>query len=365
MDKAKKAALAVGLSIIVFFFVIVFLLFPYFKIPIGAHTLPPLLTYSFLFIGIIISVSVFLPYNLGKILREISYMFLLISILFFLIIASLPHIKRIDVPIERCASEVFPEKVDNFTGVGDMLAYASCILTGYYTPDTKNISISVFMLFYVILPFAFILSFVWGIFIKKGGVVDLSSIIGKGPAKVITFIMALYAARVFFGAILLEFVGYGVWGLAMVFVSFLLTSALRNLVESKFKIEEFTTGLKDYYNRKQDFVKKLGEVTGEAIKDLLNKIKNSKDQAVLRDTINSSFEDLYFLLAGLKTEFGEFTEEFVKYLEDSRKMALGILASKPQEGQDSQKFIEDIKERLIKRVVIPLAFKFGVKIKEK
>jgi hypothetical protein len=61
---------------------------------------------------------------------------------------------------------------------------------------------------------------------------------GKNAMRLLSFIIALYAARLLFGAFLLDLLGYGAWGLIGVFGAVLLTKGLQKIMEGWYRIEE-------------------------------------------------------------------------------------------------------------------------------
>lgn len=282
--RGKIIMLMVGIAVIyvVLFYLIIPFLFDFFKIPVEKFQ-THFMTVTILFpsSGFLVAISFMIPYAaIREILRGISYIILFFSLLFtiFMLILASPFIKRAEIPIEKCVNEILPVKIRGARGALDIIAYVSCIFTGYYSPDIGNLTVAIFLIFHIILPFAFIFSFIWGLTTSKEGF-DLSSVLGKAPASVIVFVISLYALRVFFSSVLLDFLGYGVWGLVGVFGAFLLTTWFKRIVEGIFRHEEFTRTLTDAIIDKIERRRMFIRVLEPYMKEMIDKVSKSDIQA--------------------------------------------------------------------------------------
>ncbi|MEM5814997.1 MAG: hypothetical protein QXD89_00710 [Candidatus Aenigmatarchaeota archaeon] len=189
--------------------------------------------------GVFLGISAFLPYKWGKSLREISYVGLFIAFLIFFFGAIKPFIKeRTELELEDCVNVFFPKSTrDNI--IYNALTYTSCILTGKFPAEQGDIGWAVFFIFYIVLPFVFIFTLIYGL--MQG--MELSSLFGDSGATqsiitLLSFVISMYAARTMMGVFILQFIGYGAWGLAAVFGSIFLVLGLKKLVDGWFKIEE-------------------------------------------------------------------------------------------------------------------------------
>jgi hypothetical protein len=192
----------------------------------------PIAYISLLAFAITLIIGCILPGRVGKIVRILSYIALFIFLLFVEIQIIKPFLKRTEVNLQVCSNFFSPSQT---TGniVYDVLAYSSCILSGYVPKDLSSIGWATFFIFYIILPFVFIWVFVYALMkeIFSGwGLERFSSLL--------SFIVAMYGARVLFGAVLLEFFAYGAWGLAGIFIAVFLVKGLEKIVEGMFITEE-------------------------------------------------------------------------------------------------------------------------------
>lgn len=196
-----------------------------------------------LFVSILLAFSAFLPYKWGKIFREIAYFCLFILILLVEINIVKPYIKLVDIPLENCEKWVIPSRGETGSLVYDALKYTSCVLSGKFPAEAGDIGWTAFYLFYLILPFAFIFSFIYGLMKSM----DLSNWFGgrEEIPKVLSFIIAMYAARTMLGGFILQFAGYGALGLAAVFLAIFLVRGLQHMIESWYKIEEMGESIRE------------------------------------------------------------------------------------------------------------------------
>jgi len=174
--------------------------------------------YLVLAFAILVAISAFLPYNWGKIFREVAYVVLFILVLLVIISLVQPFAKKIEVEISDCENFFFPKEIKP-TIVYSIIDYISCVLAGFYpreSPETANVAWTTFYIFYLILPFAFIVTIVYGV-MKAVGIDVMFGTFGGTASKILTIVIALYAARLLAGKVLLEFLGYGAWAFGGLF----------------------------------------------------------------------------------------------------------------------------------------------------
>ncbi len=208
-----------------------------------------------LLFGVLVTISAFFPYKLGKYARIVAYIFLFIFLLIVEVSILKHFVKRVDVNIESCQNIFFPQSSANNI-VYDALSYVSCIFTGYVPQNQTLIGWSIFILFYIILPFAFIWAFIHGLMKEI-----MSNWFQQTPhvISILSFITAIYATRTLFGAFLLTFFGYGVWGLAGIFIAIFLVKGLEKLIENRFVIEEYREELKKLIKNENELRRDFAE----------------------------------------------------------------------------------------------------------
>lgn len=232
MVKWKVVIIAIFLPLL--FYILLYFGLPLFGISIETG---PFFTYILIFTAIVLAISAFLP-RWSKILREIFYIGLFICILFLelsIFNTAFTTLKPPEVTLEKCTT-LFGTK-EKPTEAWDAIAVWSCITAGHFPATYSNLGWTVFFIFYLLLPFAFIWTLLYGL--MKG--IDLGALFGgfAGTATtLLSFIIAMYAARQLFGFFLLDFYGYGAWGIAGVFGAALFVLFLRKIIEDWFKIEE-------------------------------------------------------------------------------------------------------------------------------
>jgi hypothetical protein len=195
--------------------------------------------YLVLSFAILIIISAFLPYNWGKILREVAYAVLFILILLVMMDLIRPFAKKIEVQTSDCENFFFPKEVKP-TIVYNVIDYTSCILAGFYPserPETASVAWTTFYIFYIILPFVFIVTIVYGV-MKGIGIESMFGAFGGTASKILTIVIALYAARLLTGKVLLEFIGYGAWAFGALFGAILIVKGLQNMLESWYGFEK-------------------------------------------------------------------------------------------------------------------------------
>lgn len=148
------------------------------------------------------------------------------------------------IPIQFRSVEFAPCKT--YAGWIEM---TSCFLTGYYAKPRDILSQVSFLIFAVILPFAFLFAFTYGIF----NAIGLPSFfggdqgLGKNITRVMAFIIALYGARQLIGYFLLDLFAYGMWGGVAVLMAAILSIIPKRIIDgiiSKIKVIEQQTLLK-------------------------------------------------------------------------------------------------------------------------
>lgn len=121
---------------------------------------------------------------------------------------------KISLPYQPCEKEENPINI------------ASCIMTGYKTSEEYiGWQWASFWIFFIILPFAFIFSLLWGF---------LSGIrlLPRPAMMVISFVLASYATRQVFGTFLLDIAAYGTWGVAGIFIPLFLSFMLKRVFDA-------------------------------------------------------------------------------------------------------------------------------------
>jgi len=253
--------------------------------------------YLVAFFALFLVISGFLPPTAGKTLRTIAYLLLFLAILLTEIAIVSPFVHKIDIALGNCTLAFFPEEAEPKPThvLYNVVDYTSCILTGYYPkekPETANVAWTSFYIFYLILPFAFIWTLLYGLMTDMGMASWFGEGFGRTANKILSFIIALYAARVLMGEVLLEFLGYGAWGLAAVFGAIFLVKGLQHMIESWFKIEEMAVETGKALKTKE----KLGKLTAKYLKehlDWLGKIRDPDTKITLLKTLIDSHSSDY------------------------------------------------------------------------
>ena len=187
--------------------------------------------------GLLIALSGFLPYEWGKVCREIAlFCFFVLFVLAEMNIVK-PYVKATKVDVEKCTNYFIPSTSGRV--VEDALKYASCVLTGYFPKEEGDLGWTVFYLFYIILPFVFIWTLLYSltqpILSNWFGKTSIGSI---RPDIIFSLIISIYAARTLLGGFLLNYAGYGAWGIGGLFIAILFTKVLGNMMESWFEVEK-------------------------------------------------------------------------------------------------------------------------------
>lgn len=277
----KWKVVGLGIGIIIAFYVLFFVLPGVLGIQVELFSYP-LIFLAIILVGMFMGISGFLPYTWGKIFRYISYFCLFILILLLelnvmKIVFEKYHTR--EITLEACKT-LFGEK-DKPENVMDAVGIWSCITTGYFPSKGGDLGWTIFAIFYLILPFAFIWTFLYGL-MSGMGLESWFGNFGKSANILLSFIISLYATRQLFGFFLLDMYGYGAWGLAGVFGAIFFVKALQHMTENWFKIEQYGKEL-------QDAMKIALEVENDAKKALytyVNRIKSQRGQSLI-NSLNS------------------------------------------------------------------------------
>jgi hypothetical protein len=238
-------AIGIALLIIGGGFVVLKLLWPYIipaVLGVPAPTLPPLIFPLLTCAAILIGISGLLPSRWANWSRRLVKAALILVFVGVLLI-ELPLISsahhRVEVSMEECKNFFIPvtNVAETSTLAVDAIKYASCVLTGYFPTTTQASEVGwvTFYIFYIILPFAFIFAFMYGL-MSGLGFESLFGAVTKPVVTVLTFVISMYATRVLFGAVLLELLGYGAWALAAVFIAIIITGGLWKLMSGLYPV---------------------------------------------------------------------------------------------------------------------------------
>jgi len=326
MVKGKPVILGVG--IIVGFLFLGWFLLPRIGFEIEFLSSP----YGYILIlltGLLIAVSGFLPYTWGKILREVALFCLFILLLLIEMNIVKPFVKATKIDMEVCKNYFIPSTSGKI--IEDALKYTSCVLTGYFPKEEGDIGWTVFYLFYIILPFAFIWALLYGL---MKSLMSGWFNVGFNINALLSFIVAMYAARTLMGGFLLEFAGYGAWGLGALFLAVFLTKSIGHIMDNWYQVEKMaeTTrkAIQAELEREKIFalkglslldkVKRLGSDpnTLDVAKETLAALRSDplylsldpKEQAIINEMINNAL--------GAKTPIGflEYVDKLKKYWEE-------------------------------------------------
>jgi hypothetical protein len=293
--------------------------------------------YLVLSFAILIIISAFLPYNWGKIFREIAYAVLFILILLVMMDLIRPFAKKIEVQTSDCENFFFPKGVKP-TIVYNVIDYTSCILAGYYPnatatidseqketqyPEAPSIAWTTFYIFYIILPFVFIVTIVYGV-MKGIGVETMFGTFGGTATKILTIVIALYAARLLAGKVLLEFIGYGAWAFGALFGAILIVKGLQHMLESWYGVEA------------------MAQATKKAIEA---EVKVARAYAVAGESIIKAAKDAASNLNFAKAKLGELRDlPQYKGLSDTERNYLNNLISLAEAADNPQQFTTRVNE---------------------
>ena len=297
-------------------FVGIFALLPNLARIVGwAIEIAPWVFYAVVFAGILLGVSAFLPYGWGRILRSISYISLFIAILGLEIGVMASMVAEYPKPkLEECKA-LFPEETKGIAW--DALFAASCIFTGYFPVEYTALGFATFFIFYLLLPFAFIFAYIYGIMFGLH-LDEWFGVVGRNVIGVISFVISLYAMRVMFGAFLLEFLGYGAWGLAGVFGAIFIVKGLEHMINKWYRVEE------ELFAAKKE-LEKLMEARKKALKTAIDFVKKE----------DLSDEDLHAMITRGTKQWNT----FFKYLDPAIQNRITDIVTGPEELEDKRKKI--------------------------
>jgi len=267
INMVKWKVVAVGIGIIFLFLILIFILL---KLGFDIEFLSsPYGMILISFTGMLLAISGFLPYNWGKILREVALFFLFITILLVEINIVRQFVKATEVDITACQSSFKPSTTGQV--VYDALKYTSCVLTGYFPATEGDLGWAVFYIFYIILPFVFIWVLLYGI---------MKSIIeGWFPVRfnisaLLSFIISLYATRTMMGELLLNFAGYGAWGFGAIFLAVIFTKGLDKIMKDWYKTEEMAMETREAIKSELDIEKSFAQFFAPIVSEA-KKLANS------------------------------------------------------------------------------------------
>lgn len=236
---------------------------------------------------IFLLISAFLPSRLSKLLREISYFCMFIMIILIEISIVSIYAKPISkFNIEDCkVGGIFPSKenLKEGTFTYDALAYTSCILTGKFPSEQSEIGWVTFYIFYLILPFAFIFILIYAIISGIG--LESWFNIDKNIKRVLSFIIAMYATRTMMGSFILQFAGYGAWGLGAVFIAILLVAGLRKMMEGWYGIEGIGEETRRVIETEMEFEREYSLTVRPILEDAERLARNGQLTAAI-DSLN-------------------------------------------------------------------------------
>jgi hypothetical protein len=327
----KGKVVALGIGIIFLFLILSWLILPLLGFEIEFLSSP----YGMIFIsvtGMLFALSGFLPYKWGKILREIALFCLFIMILLVEINIVKPFVKATKVDMTACQNYFQPSTTGQV--VYDALKYTSCVFTGYFPTTEGDLGWTVFYIFYLILPFAFIWLLIYSI-IKS--IMEGWFPVQFNISALLSFIIALYSSRTLMGGFLLDFAGYAAWGLGAIFLAIIFTKGLDKIMKDWYKTEEMAKETREAIESELDIEKSFAQsfkpVISEAkrlassgpslLKPAKYKLMEIKDtpqwkalpsstQAILEEYLNKAYT------AGTTSDFLNYVnniEQFLKSLE--------------------------------------------------
>lgn len=306
--------------------------------------------------AVLLGISGFLPYESGKILREMSYIGLFVALLIFFLSALKPFIReRTELTLENCTSVFFPKPTDQTAEeqqnqiIYGLLTYVSCILTGKFPLEQGDLGWSVFIIFYLVLPFAFILAFVYGL--MQG--VNVATIFGgnqtaKNIVQVLSLIIALYAMRTTMGVFILEFMGYGAWGLGAVFISILIVLGLKKMVDDwldiEKKVEETRKMIQAWITRERQFAESILPRINETLR-LIEHLQRDQRRGGSPEQLQEQEQLQIVHVRKLLRSYVE-GNHFYSLLNDERKKAISLYLERADRAQrlvDLRQVVEEFK----------------------
>jgi soluble cytochrome b562 len=187
-------------------------------------------------------------------------------------------VTKTQIPYQQCGSEEDP------------INLISCIMTGYKVSSKfMGWEWASFWLFFIILPFAFVFSLVWGF-------LSLVRLLPKPSTAVISVVLSAYAVRQVFGTFLLDLAAYGVWGVVGIFIPLLISFMLKRVFDIFLgpieKAKKTLYGMigAHLYASVEDINKKLERIE-EALKSVIDK-RTLESMKVEIESIKSTIEVL-------------------------------------------------------------------------
>lgn len=237
--------------------------------------------------GLLIAISAFLPYAWGKIVRKGGLFCLFVLLLLIQLNLLKPFVKATKIEVSECkVGSIFPskEQLESGTYVYNALKFTSCVLTGYFPAEQGDLGWTAFYIFYIILPFAFAWVFLYGL---------MKSVMGGWFTGVkfdiealLSFIIAVYAGRVALGGLLLEFAGYGAWGLVAMFLAVFFTKGLEYMMEKWYGLEEMVQTVRKVIEIKGEMREKARKTLQEYLSTLEKEKSPEAKKEKLMDLIN-------------------------------------------------------------------------------
>jgi len=152
--------------------------------------------------------------EIAKSLFNVSVVIIFIGILMIEMAVFGAFFTKTEISYEKCEKEENP------------INLASCILTGYKVPGNfMGWEWASFWIFFIILPFAFIFSVIWGL-------ISPIKLFPKPVMSVITFVLSAYAVRQFFGAFLLDLAAYSIWGVVGIFIPLFISLMIKRVFDT-------------------------------------------------------------------------------------------------------------------------------------
>ncbi len=202
-------------------------------------------TYPIVFIlisALLIVVASILPkrYLRWKInLINVFYIFLFVSIALLELAVISPYMKKKEIRIEECKG-FFPTEETRKGFFWNTVGAMSCIFAGYYPYEYTPYGLTIFLIFYWLLPFIFISFFVYGLF--RGMKMEEwfgGGDLGRNIVGVFSIVLSLIAARFVLTYLLIEFFAYGMIGLFGVSIPIVIIGGLKLMIDKWLIPERF------------------------------------------------------------------------------------------------------------------------------
>jgi len=255
----------VAIGVILFILgLLAYFVLPFFLVVPGALT-PASIAFVIIAGALLILASI-LPIDYGKkkAILNIAYAGFFFGLITFEVNLLKPYFERVgEINLVECKSESF------WVGeLKDFVRITLCMFTGYELKEYTWYSVAFFITFYILLPAAFLLVFIYGL--MDG--LNIGFMFGKHSEailKILSFIISLYGVRVMFGPFLLTFFAAGFWGLAGLFGAIILTQSLRKIVDSAFIVEKKLGQIKSILNIRRDLRLNFAKAASPIIRNLI------------------------------------------------------------------------------------------------